>query len=339
MKVYIFQTEIYTQIKGKRVFLKKNLNKFYTLLFLLVLILFSCMGTGEQTESNSKQDKNAASVSPPPPDFQDEDAESNIINYGLNQLDNLENASDLETVLCQAWDLREDYDDAYTTRGENYLDAVYRGYRFFDDKQVIKNFRSEYIPGNWDIVQKGSSKIIEMRFSNGQRENFVLANLSPYSLKLTREDDSKKELLEYVGNAITNKNRAEDPFSTENNLWRQKPTQPESKEALRKRLKDCIHFFVLYYDFNIESKAEIVNFVGLPTCFRWYAGGIYLLKEKEIPQNWIQCFYNKEQALEAFAMAGKLLDFSYQWPENETNWLKLNVSVLKQMEQRIDNLE
>ena len=50
------------------------------------------------------------------------------------------------------------------------------------------------------------------------------------------------------------------------------------------------------------------------------------------------CFYNEVQAREAFDIADELMNFRYTWPEGETNWLKQNVFVLKQMEQNIDSL-
>ena len=125
----------------------------------------------------------------------------------------------------------------------------------------------------------------------------------------------------------------------QNNSWRQKPSQKENRAALTERLKNSIHFFTLFYDYNINSKAEVVYFTGLPTCFTWYAGGIYLQKRDNLKPAWNNCFYSDTQAKEAFDIADELLNFKYNWPEKETNWLKQNVFVLKQMEQKIDSLK
>ena len=49
-------------------------------------------------------------------------------------------------------------------------------------------------------------------------------------------------------------------------------------------------------------------------------------------------FYNKEQAMKAYELAEKLMNHKYSWSKKEANWLKLNVTVLQQMESRMDAL-
>src|SRR5690606_15315284 len=112
--------------------------------------------------------------------------------------------------LCQAWDRLEDYEAASLTNGANYLDAVYRGYRFFEGHRVVKNFRTEYISGTWSIRQKGAAKIIDMEFPNSRQESFILANLSAHRLILTGADDPDKNLIEFIGHAIINKRLTDD---------------------------------------------------------------------------------------------------------------------------------
>ena len=89
---------------------------------------------------------------------------------------------------------------------------------------------------------------------------------------------------------------------------------------------------------KINAHSDVVSFIGLPSCFKWYGGGIFIQKQSEIQGKWINSFYNKEQAMKAYKLADKLLSYKYEWPKNERNWLKLNVAVLKQMEVKIDSL-
>ena len=97
-------------------------------------------------------------------------------------------------------------------------------------------------------------------------------------------------------------------------------------------------FFVLFYDQKIHAGSEAVSFVGLPSCFKWYDGGIFLQKKSELQSKWINTFYNKEQAMKAYELAEKLMNHKYSWSKKEANWLKLNVAVLQQMESRMDAL-
>ncbi|MBK6633760.1 MAG: hypothetical protein IPG38_05110 [Chitinophagaceae bacterium] len=83
---------------------------------------------------------------------------------------------------------------------------------------------------------------------------------------------------------------------------------------------------------------KVISFWGLPSCFKWYGGGVFLKKETELKENWINCYYNKEQAMQAYALADKLLSQKYNWPKGEQNWLKLNLAVLEQMYKKLDDI-
>ena len=61
-------------------------------------------------------------------------------------------------------------------------------------------------------------------------------------------------------------------------------------------------------------------------------------KEDELLDNWINCFYNKEQAMQAYALADRLLSEHYDWPKGENNWLKLNLAVVELMYKKLDEV-
>jgi hypothetical protein len=42
--------------------------------------------------------------------------------------------------------------------------------------------------------------------------------------------------------------------------------------------------------------------------------------------------------MQAYALAGRLLEQKYEWPKGEQNWLKLNLAVLEQMYKKIDEI-
>ena len=298
-----------------------------TYLILLSLIIISACDT------NSEPKKDAVEIAVAKEEV------SSAINFNKYGLINLEEAKDFESVLSQQWVNLEDYEDARFTKGTDVIEPVFRGFQFYKNKTVIKSPHTDYKIGSWELSQRDGKKIISIIYKDNSKEVYRVAYLNPYSLKLINDADENEKIVDYFGRGIAISDEAEDPFALQNNTWRQKPSQKESKAALTDRLKNNIHFFTLFYDYNINSKAEVVNFTGLPTCFTWYAGGIYLQKRNELKPAWNNCFFNEAQAKEAFDLADELLNFKYSWPEKETNWLKQNVFVLKQMEQKIDSLK
>ncbi len=302
------------------------MKKYFCYILLGIILISSCDNNPkvEEVTIDEISDKKASSS----PD----------IDFNKYDFIDLEQAEDFGKVLSQHWINEEDYDDARYTETSALIEPVFRGLQFYENNTVIKNPHTDYKTGRWELAQKEGKKLINITYKDNSKETYRIAYLNPRSLKLINTSDENEKIVAYLGRGIAIKKESEDPFALQNNTWRQKPIQKEDKAALTQRLKNNIHFFILFYDFNINSKAEAVNFTGLPTCFTWYAGGIYLQKRDKLLPGWNNCFYNETQAKEAFDIADKLLNFKYSWPEGETNWLKQNVFVLKQMEQKIDSL-
>ncbi len=243
----------------------------------------------------------------------------------------------MQELLSQCWENAEDVAELKLSKNTDKIEFPYRGLCFFKDGSVIKNPRGTLQTGHWKIDSSNKPFRIIMQLSDEGQATMLLAFLSPYELKLTSAEN-KQLLTAYTANAAVYKNEKENPFHISNNAWRLKPAKPENKAAIKKRLEDCIHFFTLFYDDNIYRNTETVSFYGLPSCFRWYAGGIYLQKENMLDKNWVNCFYNPSQAMQAYRMAEKLLAQKYEWPKGEQNWMKQNVFVLKQMKKKLGSL-
>ncbi|MEO6403849.1 MAG: hypothetical protein ABIY51_13945 [Ferruginibacter sp.] len=244
---------------------------------------------------------------------------------------------DMFELICQNWENAEDVKDAERNKHSERLEFPYRGFCFFKDGTVIKNPRGNMQTGTWTIDSSSKPVKIKMQLSDEGTASLLLAYLTPYELKLA-DEEIKKQLVEYSATAAVYQNEEENPFHIKNIRWRFKPARSENAAAIKNRLKDCIRFFILFYDDHIYRHTETVSFYGLPSCFRWYAGGIFLQKKLLLDKNWINSFYNLSQAMDAYKIAEKLLAQKYTWPKGETNWMKQNVYVLKQMEQNLDSL-
>ena len=203
---------------------------------------------------------------------------------------------------------------------------------------MIKDPRGNIHAGKWSINNKVKPITISFLLDNGETETNELAYLMPYEMKLAQKDGDKKNIVDLRAEGIRYTDFKKDPFYISNNLWRFKPARPETDEQIKNRLKSCIHFFILFYDHKIKADSKEVLFTGLPSCFKWYGGAIYLQKKRELDSKWINSFYNREQAMKAYQLADKLMSNKFTWPKNESNWLKLNVAVLRQMENKTDSL-
>ena len=293
---------------------------YFTSLFFLIILINGC--------SDNKHNKNNSIDS----------KDNKPIDFADNGLENLNESGNMKDIICQAWDYKEDVADAADANPSSNIELVYRGYCLFSDGTMIKDQRGSMKEGRWSINDKVKPINIDFSLSNGETESYQLAYLAPYEMKLSHMERNKKVIIDLSSEAIRYANPKEDPFYISNNTWRFKPAKPESDEQIKDRLKNCIHFFVMFYDQKINAHSDVVSFTGLPSCFKWYGGGIYLQKENELQNKWKNSFYNKEQAMKAYKLAGKLLSHKYNWPKKEYNWLKLNVAVLKQMEKKIDSL-
>ncbi len=253
-------------------------------------------------------------------------------------LQDLKGSGSMKDIICQNWDYKEDAAYAGMKNSSDKVEIAFRGYSFFKDGIIIKNPRGDFRTGKWELKENIKPISITISFDDGDTESKKIAFLEPHRMTLVDFIGKEKNMIELSSEAFNHIRLQDDPFYISNMLWRKKPAKPETGEAIKKRLKDCIHFFVLFYDQRISAPSDIVHFTGLPSCFKWYAGGIYLQQKKELPENWSNCFYDQEQAMKAYKLADKLLSHKYTWPKGERNWLKQNVFVLKQMEQRVDSL-
>lgn len=254
-----------------------------------------------------------------------------------NGMTDLASSKNLEDILCQCWDNKQDAADAEGRSESSKLEFVYRGFCFFKDGNVTTNPRGNIRMGKWLLDKSSKPVSLSIAYPGGQKERHQLAMLTPYVMKLSAPEEATV-LTDYTGEGVMETDPVQSPFYPANNRWRIRPAQPESDLEIKERLKENLHFFVLFYDHMIRSAAKTVSFSGFPSCFRWYSGGVFLQKKEDIPQQWIDCFYNQAQAMKAYAQAEKLMTHKYEWPKNEHNWLKLNVAVLKQMEKKMDSV-
>ena len=254
-------------------------------------------------------------------------AKAITIKYAAN-LKDLEGNKSLKTILSQGWQLE---DDLETLTMSNDAEGIlpFRSFYLSGDGTFVKNPRNAIIVGNWQYDE--GNKTITLNEADGSKTVYKIGAVGHKELIVINKGEGSITQLKFVSAGKQYKEYKEDPFHVSNNGWRIAPTKSESELAIRERLKGFVRFHILFYRDNLAKDEKVISFYGFPTCLRWYAGGIYLTKQKDIAANWYQCFYNKEQALEAYAMMEKALAKKYIWEKSRVNWVIKNLGVLEQI--------
>lgn len=285
---------------------------------MLLLFIFSC---------TVRKDKNENGSSP---------AESIEKKYP-DQLIYLDSAEDMYNILCQGWVMEDDEEALEDMREDSKFEIAYRSFYMAANGSFVKNPRNAIIFGNWHY-DDANKTITFNNDGNGGKDVYKIVKLAYDELTLRNIGINTVTNLKLISTGRRFKDPLEEPFAIENNRWRMPPGKKETDSAIKQRLKENLHFFILFYRSAILKDDKHVSFWGLPSCLKWYGGGIFLKKPEELRDNWIECFYNKDQAMKAYLLAERLLSRKYEWPKGEHNWLKLNLAVLEQMYKKIDEM-
>ena len=250
----------------------------------------------------------------------------------------LDTAENIYNILCQDWVLKDDADGLEGVAESSEVEVPYRSFYFSTKGTFVKNPRNTFDYGNW--VYDDAAKTITLNNTiDKTRDIYKIARVGYDELVLVNVGANSTTNLTFVAPGKRYKNPADEPYLLENNRWRIKPKTKETPAEIKQRLKDNIRFFILFYKSALAKKDAQVSFWGLPSCFKWYGGGIFIKKEKELKENWVSCFYDKDQAMQAYALADKLLSQKYEWPKGESNWIKLNLAVSELMYKKIDEIQ
>lgn len=284
--------------------------KITTLLFTTIaLICCSCNNTGDK--------KNAS--------------DSVIVlkdNSFTSLLQDLNGTRDLRTLLCQAWEMDDDL-EVIRNNGDAMGNYPFRCFYLSGDSTFVKNPRNYMEYGRWSFDE--NNKILTLKATSGQKDEYRLAALGAKELIVVNTGIGSATKLKYVSSGKKYIHPLDNPYHIENNRWRIKPRFSEEDAAIKKRLKDCLHFYILFYRDNLARQENMISFYGLPTCLRWYRGGIFLVKKDDLAENWFNCFYSKEEGMKAWKMMDALMSEKYTWNKDKITWVRKNLLVLEQM--------
>jgi hypothetical protein len=287
---------------------------------IISIAIFSCNDASDKTVNGNKHKAGETG-----------DAKRN------DQLIYLDTAENMYNLLCQGWVIADDADALKGMTEDSKFEIAHRSFYFAANGTFVKNPRNAIDYGQWEYDDEHKTITLHYAVEKG-KDVYKIAALAPDELKLLNIGINTSTILEFISDGKRFKDPNQEPFDLQNNRWRIKPLKKEADTAIHQRLKENLRFFILFYKSVITRDEKEVSFWGLPSCFKWYGGGIYLKKEEELKDNWINCFYDKEQATQAYKLAEQLLEKKYTWPKGESNWLKQNLYVLEQMYKNMDEI-
>lgn len=238
-------------------------------------------------------------------------------------------SSDTTTLLAQYWILS----DADNPMGRD-LVAKEDGRDFMpglvvlQNGEIVENPAGEMTRGNYERVNDS----MHVTFVGGRAAYYKITMLSPDTLRLDRVVNDELSTL-YYGPTNTWWPEADvNPFSQKNMAWTVKPSAPESREQIKQRVDDYIRFCQYYIEGYSRGGATRISFVGLPNIFNFYAGGITIPNDdKNLNKKWVDCFYDRTQAVEAYNILRGLVIKKYDWDQDEPNWINQSGPVLQAM--------
>lgn len=283
----------------------------------ICIILFSCSSNPKESSSHLKTSIDTAYEIK--------------AQYAANLTD-LSDNKNIDTLLCQGWMLDEDLENLSVSSQEEGI-LPFRSFYLSADATFIMNPRNMLEYGHWKFDE--TSKVITLLKSNGGKTEYKLGALTPKELIVVNVGEANNIKQHFIAPAKRYNDVSKDPYHISNNQWRVSPQKQETDEEIRKRLKSFLNFHLLFYRDNLANDEKTISFYGFPTCIKWYAGGIFIIKEKDLSENWIKCFYNKGQAQKARAIMEEVIGKKYQWKKGNISWVIKNLNVLEQMYEKI----
>ena len=298
-----------------------NIIKITCVVFALLII--SC----NDKKNNAAKDEKAVTIV--------EDAPVVKKTKGIGML-SLGESNDIQNIIAQGWEMEDDLTDLMDAKDDGGLMMSFRSFYLCPDNTFVKNPRNSIQFGKWEY--NDDKKTLRLRYEDGGADLYKIRAIASDELKLTDEGMNSITILKYVSTGMRQVNKENDPFYAGNNRWRKKSSRPETDAAIRKRLLDCIHFFILYYKDAIAKDSKTVSFYGLPCCLKFYGPGIFMQKKTKLDPAWIDCFYDEGQAIKAYDIMDKIIEKKYTWPRgSEMNWVEKNAVVLEQMYNNLVN--
>jgi hypothetical protein len=126
-----------------------------------------------------------------------------------------------------------------------------------------------------------------------------------------------------------------DPWSPAMNRWRLKPSQAESRQQVKERVRNHLQFMNSFFDFICRDERFWVSQDWFFSIIKTGRTGTALISEKNIPRKWFDCFYDSAQAREGYYMMKTAFHSDVKVPD-EDNSIVFNRLMLAELLRAFD---
>ena len=184
----------------------------------------------------------------------------------------------------------------------------------------------KYTFGSWSWVEVGT-KISFKHGSKTETYTIVLDDSTPEKLQFELSNSNK--IQKFVQESKLLEKFKEEPFYSENNLWRIKPNKAETKQQIIDRLGNYFKHVAYILKAADKRDLQVVSFRQSVGIVKIYNGGIGIHDFEIIPETWKNCFYNQEEALLAHELFSDYLqtDADFSGP-GTGDWVKDDYTIL-----------
>jgi len=184
----------------------------------------------------------------------------------------------------------------------------------------------KYTFGSWSWVEVGT----KICFKNGTKTEtytIVLDDSTPEKLQFELSNSNK--IQKFVQESKLLEKFKEEPFYSENNLWRIKPNEAETKQQIIDRLGNYFKHIAYILKAADKRDLQVVSFRQSMGIVKIYNGGIGIHEFEIIPETWKNCFYNQEEALMVHELFSDYLqtDADFSGP-GTGDWVKDDYTIL-----------
>lgn len=217
------------------------------------------------------------------------------------------------------------YDDPAAMRGKLTDKELLISY-FPDSTFTQVGTTGNFLTGRWSYDQASQSVLLTV----GRKTEEVLLTLqkAPNGQRVMSFDFGRKQAMLLLEDGKPILDFQDDPFYWTNNQWRIKPTKPENKRQLVRRLRNyLLHTAYVLKAAQIREKRR-VSLEFSDGIAKLYNVGIGIVKPDKIPQTWIDGFYSREDAIKAYDIYEDYLLNAKHKKSRTGKWIRDDYNIL-----------
>jgi hypothetical protein len=212
--------------------------------------------------------------------------------------------------------------------------------RLYDDSTYCTNILKTYSVGHWE-ANAGQTEI-SLTSIDGKKGLLAYKEMPENILKIFRVvyADSEyvtKRMRPLLFEKSKDLMKEKDPYLLANLQWMSKPTKPLTPKALHEKLLAHINFLRYGLQSGIKSNLYFKKMRYCPTPFLFGRNGVAILRFENHSDEWLQLFYDRDEAWTAKNIYGSLFDEeSIKMPENSESSMDLHLQILDQMKEVLE---